>query len=1065
MLRTEKVLQLRGQQGRSVRVVREHYLRPDVPCRSALCRAACPRDGKLLSDDVTHYVVPDCKVVQDYLEILEFPELKGIIFMQTACQAVQHQKGRRQYNKLRNLVKDARHDCIVFANEFHQHSYLPREKGESMEKWQTRSIYNAAVWYYNHCLGQMPVVMVTEDEDAIRQYGNETEGVFVISFKNYLDNFWPDLKAAHELFDSILQTRRERESESQENNGKEYPEHLPVEILEAGIKSGRYIQGTLNVNKHRAQVEAFVRLQGFGSKETELQSDILIYGARARNRAIHGDVVAVELLPLQEWKGRTVALCENETEDKALADTSGDPMPTGKVVGIIQKNWRDYVVTFPSKEESQSQGRNAQKVLVTPWDYRIPKIRISTQQAEALQEYRVVVRIDSWESTSLYPNGHFVRVLGKIGDLEGEIAAILVENSICVAPFSEIQMSEMPTSSSKNPWKVNPEEEKKRLDLRDTHLIFSIDPKGCEDVDDALSVRTLPNGNLELGVHIADVTHFVAANSYTDVEARARATTYYLADRRYDMLPSVLSADICSLLSGVDRYAVSVLWELEKESYEMLRVCYNKTIIRSAYKLVYEAAQGLLDGDTNVVGDIPELKNLDERTKQKKLADLVWAISKLTDIARHVRAKRDSCGALELEGVEIRVQLDDKNNIHDLIPKQPLEVHETVAECMILANHWVAKKISEHFLHQALLRQHPPPRQEFFTELRECASAKGFSIDTRSNKALAESLDKANDPLDPIVNKLLRSMATHAMSNAVYFSTGSCPEEEFHHYGLALEKYTHFTSPIRRYADIVVHRLLMAATLKETKGDVKDNDVFSNKDLQELCKHINNRNRVGGFSFCGGCLQAAQRAQKQSTELFQCMYFKDKTPETDERCVADGVIYSIRTNGVLVFVPRYGIKGAAYMKNKEGLVIACQGDKSCEWKPGSLHRFQNKITSTTTTGESVTLSLFDHITVKILVQTSRCHADTIKLEITRNAPYQTSDTEVSQKNLHMVKSDLVKEVSQSAEAAQRAQEKARVDVIDEDYQEYCQTKGASLYQLLEEIRDLALLDVSADIRT
>uniref|UniRef100_A0A8C3JJF8 DIS3-like exonuclease 1 n=1 Tax=Calidris pygmaea TaxID=425635 RepID=A0A8C3JJF8_9CHAR len=536
---------------------------------------------------------------------------------------------------------------------------------------------------------------------------------------------------------------------------------------------------------------------------------------------------------------------ETETPPPFWAASSRALPPSQeRIVGIIQKNWRDYVVTFPSKEENQSQGRNTQKILVTPWDYRIPKIRISTQQAEALQDYRVVVRIDSWESTSVYPNGHFVRVLGRIGDLEGEIAAILVENSICVAPFSEIQV-------------MNPEEEKRRLDLRDTHLIFSIDPKGCEDVDDALSVRTLPNGNLELGVHIADVTHFVAANSYTDVEARARATTYYLADRRYDMLPSVLSADVCSLLSGVDRYAVSVLWELEKESYEMLRVCYKKTIIRSAYKLVYEAAQALIDGDTT----------------------------------RAVRAQRDSCGALELEGVEIRVQLDDKNNIHDLIPKQPLEVHETVAECMILANHWVAKKISEDFPHQALLRQHPPPRQEFFTELRECASAKGFSIDTRSNKALAESLDKANDPLDPIVNKLLRSMATHAMSNALYFSTGSCPENEFHHYGLALEKYTHFTSPIRRYADIVVHRLLMAATLKETKGDVKDY-IFSNKDLQELCRHINNRNR------------AAQRAQKQSTELFQCMYFKDKSPETDERCIADGVIYSVRTNGVLVFVPR-----------------------------------------------------------------------------------------------------------------------------------------------------------------
>ncbi|NWS91219.1 DI3L1 exonuclease, partial [Toxostoma redivivum] len=1044
--------------------VREHYLRPDVPCRSALCRsaqcrAACARDGKLLSDDVTHYVVPDCKVVQEYLEILEFPELKGIIFMQTACQAVQHQKGRRQYNKLRNLLKDPRHDCTVFANEFQQHCYLPREKGESMEKWQTRNIYNAAAWYHNHCLGQMPVVMVTEDEDAIRQYGNETEGVFVISFKNYLDNFWPDLKAAHELFDSIVQARRERESESQENHGKEYPEHLPVEILEAGIKSGRYLQGTLNVNKHRAQLEAFVRLQGFGSKNTELQSDILIYGPKARNRAIHGDVVVVELLPVHEWKGRTVALCENETEDKAPADTTGDPMPTGKVVGIIQKNWRDYVVTFPSKEESQSQGRNAQKVLVTPWDYRIPKIRISTQQAEALQEYRVVVRIDSWESTSLYPNGHFVRVLGRIGDLEGEIAAILVENSICAAPFSEIQMSEMPVSSPKNPWKVSPEEVKKRLDLRDTHLIFSIDPKGCEDVDDALSVRTLPNGNLELGVHIADVTHFVAANSYTDVEARARATTYYLADRRYDMLPAVLSADLCSLLSGVDRtvvlslrYAVSVLWELEKESLETLRVQYSRTLIRSAYKLEYETAQALLDGDTSVVGDILELKSLDEGTRQKKLAELVWAISKLTDIARHVRAKRDRCGALELEGIEIRVQLDDRRNIHDLIPKQPLEVHETVAECMILANHWVAKRISEDFPHQALLRQHPPPRQEFFAELRECASAKGFSIDTRSNKALAESLDRANDPSDPIVNKLLRSMATHAMSNALYFSTGSCPEEQFHHYGLALEKYTHFTSPIRRYADILVHRLLMAATMRATTGDVKDN-IISNKDLEELCRHINNRNR------------AAQRAQKQSTELFQCMYFRDRSAESDERCVADGVIYSIRTNGVLVFVPRYGIKGAAYMKNKEGLVISCQGAGSCQWKPGSLHRSQHKITSTTATGDSVTLSLFDHITVRILVQSSRCHAESIKLEIIRNAPHRSADTEAAHRSSHGVKSDLVKEVSQSAEEAQRAQERARVEVMDEESREFCQTKGPSLYQLLEEIRELALLDVTEDIRT
>ncbi|KAL4701630.1 hypothetical protein H8959_015634, partial [Pygathrix nigripes] len=311
--------------------------------------------------------------------------------------------------------------------------------------------------------------------------------------------------------------------------------------------------GILNVNKHRAQIEAFVRLQGASSKDSDLVSDILVHGMKARNRSIHGDVVVVELLPKNEWKGRTVALCENDCDDKALGESPSEPMPTGRVVGILQKNWRDYVVTFPSKEEVQSQGKNAQKILVTPWDYRIPKIRISTQQAEALQDFRVVVRIDSWESTSVYPNGHFVRVLGRIGDLEGEIATILVENSVSVIPFSEAQMCEMPVNTPENPWKVSREEEQKRKDLRKSHLVFSIDPKGCEDVDDTLSIRTLNNGNLELGVHIADVTHFVAPNSYIDIEARTRATTYYLADRRYDMLPSVLSADLCSLLGGVDR--------------------------------------------------------------------------------------------------------------------------------------------------------------------------------------------------------------------------------------------------------------------------------------------------------------------------------------------------------------------------------------------------------------------------------------------------------------------------------------------------------------------------------
>ncbi|XP_048471958.1 DIS3-like exonuclease 1 isoform X2 [Rhincodon typus] len=986
MIKTEKVLHLRSCKGKSVRVVREHYLRQSVPCNSSLCQAECHNEGKLLSESATHYVIPDWKVVQDYLEILEFPELRGIVFMQTACQAVQHQKGRRHYNKLRNLLKDARHECVLFFNEFQLYSYVPRDQGESLEKWQTRCIYYATVWYYNHLAGLMPVVMVTEDPEAIQKYGSETDGVFVVSFKSYLENFWPDLEAVHQLYDSIVQSRKERESENQEKNGKEYSEHLPLEILEAGIKSGRYVQGVLNVNKHRSQLEAFVRTQGFTNKKS------------------------------------------------------------GKVVGIIQRNWRDYVASFPPKEDIQSQGKNVRKILVTPWDYRIPRIRISTQQAESLQNCRIIVRIDSWDSTSLYPNGHFVKVLGRAGDLETEIAAILVENSISVSPFSEAQLREMPVNTPENPWKVDTEEQAQRVDLRNTHLVFSIDPKGCEDVDDALSVRRLANDNLELGVHIADVTHFVKFNSYTDLEARSRATTCYLADRRYDMLPSILSADLCSLLGGADRYAVSVLWELDKTNYEVVKVWFGRTIIKSAYKMYYEAAQALLDGELRVMDDIPELKGREEKDKHRILNDLIWAIEKLTDIARHIRAKRALGGALELEGIELRVQLDEKKNISDLVPKQPLEVHQTVAECMILANHWVAKKITENLPHQALLRRHPPPQQEFFTELIDCAKAKGFKIDTRSNKALADSLDMAEDPDDPEVNKLLRSMATQAMSNALYFSTGSCTEDEYYHYGLALEKYTHFTSPIRRYADIVVHRLLMAAIKKDEKLEPEDS-LLSNKALTELCQHINNKNR------------AAQCVQKQSIELFQCMYFKDKDP-SDERCIADGIIYSIRANGVLVFVPRYSIKAPAFLKNKEGLVISAHPDGSCVWKPGFLKRLRDKIISTTVDGGSVTFSLFDHITVRISELSSRSHPDSIKLDIINNQPYSRTNTEPMHEPSHSSKTDLIRDVIRSVEEAQLAQEHAKSTSVRDEDKEYCQTKGNSLYLLLEEIKELALLDVT-----
>ncbi|CAN9506602.1 unnamed protein product [Ophioblennius macclurei] len=1039
MIKTEKILHVRSSRGRKVRVVREHYLRARVPCYSRLCpHEGCETDGKLLPADLTHYVVPDAGVVLDFLEVLEFRELQGVVFTQTACQALQS-KGRRYYNRLRTLLKDPRHDCVLFANDFQQYSYCPREEGESLEEWQTRSVYSAAVWYYNHLAGLISVVMITENKDAVTRYSSLNSGVFVITVQDYLQNFWPQLQAAHELYASICQAQQEKEGEDSQ---REYSEHLPAEVLEAGIKSGRFIQGSLNVSKHRAQNEAFVQTDGVSEEKADLSSGVLVFGGRHRNRAVHGDTVVVELLPRSEWRGRGTTLTEGHGDEKPEDDQS-KPMPTGRVVGILQRNWRDYVVTFPSRDASQPQTRNSHRILSIPWDRRIPKIRISTQQADTLQDHRVVVRIDSWESTSLYPNGHSVRVLGRAGELETEVQTILIENCIHVPPFSEAQLREMPVNSPEKPWRVDPAEEARRRDLRRTHLVFSIDPRGCEDVDDTLSVRRLPGGKLlELGVHIADVTHFVAEGSLTDLEARARATTYYLADRRYDMLPAVLSSDLCSLLGGVDRYAMSVMWELDAESLEVRSVWYGRTLIRSSYQLHYELAQALLDGEPTAAADVPELANLDAAEKDVRLAELVEALETLTHVARHLRAQRDREGALELEGVEVRAQLDEQKNITALVPRQPLEVHETVAECMIYANHWVARKIQESFPARALLRRHPPPRHELFGPLVESASARGFGVDTRTNKSLADSLDRAQDPQDPLVNRLLRMMATQAMSQALYFSTGAQAEEQFYHYGLALDRYTHFTSPIRRYADMVVHRLLVAALQADS-----EKRPAGSREVEATAQHINNRNK------------AAQRAQTLSTALFQCLYFKDKDPQTDPRCVADAVVYALRDNGVLVFVPEYALKGAVYLRNKDGQVATAAGgpDGGCDWQTGSVRRFPDYITTTSGAGGSATFRLFDHITVRISVRSSSSHGDSLNLELLRNEPHRVATPTPAAAS---GRSQLVQEVVRLAEEAQeKAAAAARQPRLSKEEKEFRQSRTPNLYSLLEEVRELALRDL------
>ncbi|PIK57161.1 putative DIS3-like exonuclease 1 [Apostichopus japonicus] len=1044
MQKLDKFLNLKTKHGTVVRVVREHYLRDDIPCHNKLCPQTCSNGPDCIPANVSHILLPDCFVTRTFAEIFELPEFRGILFLQTALHSALHEGNRRIYNRLLAKVHDGKSGCAVVANEFCRDIYDLPEAGEKLSEWQFRMVHRSAEWYVNHLEQQKAVIILTENNEHFEEYKEKTKNVFVLLMKDYLERFWPELRQAQDIYESLV-VALESETQHGSANSKDYTDHLSSDILQAGIKSGIYIEGSLRVNKYHAREEAFVQRKGVDSKDNAHDSDVLVSGMKHRNRAIHGDVVVVQLLPQNQWKGKITNLKhQSGSEEDGDSNKSSSQMPSGRVVGIVQRGWRDYVASFPEDQEMIQLAMRGGKVLMIPWDTD-SKDTSWNSSGSSLKDHRVIIRIDSWPLDSQYPNGHFVKTLGPIGTLETELQCLLVENTISVGNFSERQLQEMPVNTDDNPWTIDDAEVGKRRDLRETHLVFSIDPKGCEDVDDTLSVRQLKKGYIELGVHIADVSHFVKTKSLTDLEARSRSTTVYLADRRFDMLPAILSSDLCSLIGGVDRYAVSVIWKLKPDTYEVEKVWYGRTIISSAYKMFYEAAQMIHDEEEVGEEEIPELTGFGEEEKRKRLADLKWSVDKLIDIASHLKARRVHEGAVQLEGVEVKVELNEQQEIENLVPKQTLEIHETIAECMIFANHWVARKISEVFPSCALLRHHPLPRQEQFADLVMSARAKNFEIDTSSNKALAESLDQCIDQEDPVYNKILRSLATKAMSNALYFSTGSLSEDQYFHYGLGLDLYTHFTSPIRRYADIIVHRLLMAAI-----SDEPDEDLLGNIELKQLCTHINSRHR------------SAQNAQKDSQELFQALFFRNKDPEEDPSCTVDAVVRGLRSNGVLVFIPRYGINGAAFLQDKSGLVLTFVDDDHTEWVPGSIERSEYAVTVKTASSEW-TYRLFEHITVRITVQPSRVHSETLKFSVVKKSPFKADLEGKFQSSGQGLRTDIVKEVTTADKSKSSSEMREKVVVMGKDVSElqklYHQTKEKdSLYTFLQNLHELNLSD-------
>lgn len=944
---TQKVF-VRSRNGNATKIVREHYIRDDIPCFSRACETCteCYKPGPsgeiphpILSETPLtlnkgkigkHYVVIDTNIVLNAIDILENEKVfYDVIVPQTVLNEVRNQS-YPIYMRLRTLTKNEEKRFIVFHNEFKAETYVPRKHGEIINDYNDRLIRQTAKYYNNHLTSAGISVLLITGDKANKELAVQ-DGVLSYTVHEYI-KLLPDSEELNDLLPST-------ESFDKQVNEIKYPEYYSSARLMGGIKNGSLYQGTISISSYNF-LEGSVSASG-------IPKPLLILGRENLNRAFNGDSVVVELLPKSKWKKPSTQIIDEETINKdGLGDDDDNEViisdkerklltqeaikaqtnendeekvyPTGRVVGIVKRSWRLYVGQLSpnaiNKDEVVS--NSAKNCFVILMDRSLPKIRIRTRRAKELMGKRIVVAIDSWNSNSKFPSGHFVRTLGEIEDKDAEQEALLLEHDVEYRPFSKNVLACLPKEG--HDWNVSDVMKsgdpllKKRRDLRD-RLICSIDPPGCVDIDDALHARKLPNGNYEVGVHIADVTHFVKASTPLDQEGASRGTSVYLVDKRIDMLPMLLGTDLCSLKPYVDRFAFSVLWEMDEDA-NIINVDYTKSIIKSREAFAYEQAQ----------------LRIDDQSQQD---DLTLGMRILLKLSKKLKQKRLDAGALNLASPEVKVHTDSEtSDPNEVEIKKLLDTNSLVEEFMLCANISVARKIYDAFPQVAMLRRHGEPPATNFEQLNDMLRVrKGLSISTESSKSLADSLDRCVDPKDPYFNTLIRIMATRCMMAAEYFAAGNFSYAEFRHYGLAVDIYTHFTSPIRRYCDVVAHRQLAAAIDYEPLHEIH----MDKSKMDLVVKNINKRHRN------------AQFAGRASIEYYVGQVMKNN--QSDQ----EGYIIKVFSNGVVVLVPKFGVESLIKLEFL-GDVNSAQFDEE-----------NYNLTFVDKTGKRRSISVFDKVEVSI----------------------------------------------------------------------------------------------------
>ena len=625
------------------------------------------------------------------------------------------------------------------------------------------------------------------------------------------------------LFDLLLNIFRENK---QKLNYKQISKRL--EIKDMGVK----IQ-LIDVMKEMARSGIIEEVQRGAYRIIEKTNKITCVIKNTNNQGAFASIDKDNEVFIDK-KSSQFVLAGDEVEVNLFPKTK--KRQEGEVVNVIKRKKLDFVGEIDSTSTNYFLIPDDRRV---SFDIFLPPKSIKKDHLNK----KVLVRVEGWDKKYKNPIGKVIEVIGNIKDHNTEINSILMDYGF--TPNFPIKVED---AANKINHSISKKEIEKRLDIRTT-TTFTIDPKDAKDFDDALSVRKLKNENWEIGVHIADVSHYVEEGGIIDMEAIERATSVYLVDRVIPMLPEMLSNDICSLKPNVDRLAYSVFFEINGKA-EVIDYKIAKTVIHSDIRFTYESAQEIINSKKGL---------------------LVTEILLLNRLSKILRRKRQENGSINFESSEVKFILDDDNMPIDVFFKDSLSTNHLIEEFMLLANKTVAKHIGfpKKNAKPFVYRVHDLPDKERISTLNEIVKKFGHNIENNNPKILSKSLNYLlNKVKGEPEQQMVETLTIRSMAKAVYTTLN------IGHYGLAFDYYSHFTSPIRRYPDLIVHRMLDQYINKKQKENI---------DLEKICKHCSEKEKI------------ASQAERDSIKYMQVKFLKNKVGK-----VYDGIISGVTEWGLYV---------------------------------------------------------------------------------------------------------------------------------------------------------------------